>query len=219
MSNGTGTSYKAGSMGSIKDLLMQAKNSGNGLMPLRIGGNDTKPETDIADQTVDSYLDDSDCFSFVSVETEKDAADKEKVNETQTTQTQAPAAPSPSLNQETQKNENKKTQPKQEPKQESKQEAKTKRNKSDKSDKPAVRQYRKGNFKEIGDRIDNFDPKAEDSKRHWVYIPAKVAAILYFAYGERKLSAVLSTLAKDHINTFKGEIKEIIDERSDLLSE
>lgn len=215
MSNGTGTSYKAGSMGSIKDLLMQAKNSGNGLMPLRIGDDDTKLETEIPDQTVDASLDDSDCFSFVSVETEKDAAGKEKVNETQTTQTRTPAAPSPSLSQETQKNENNKTQPKQEPKQE----AKTKRNKSDKSDKPSARQYRKGSFKEIGDRIDNFDPKAEDSKRHWVYIPAKVAAILYFAYGERKLSAVLSTLAKDHINTFKGEIKEIIDERSDLLSE
>lgn len=211
MSNGTGTSYKAGSMGSIKDLLMQAKNSGNGLMPLRIGDNDTKPETDIADQTVDSSLDDSDCFSFVSVETEKDAAGKEKVSETLTTQTQTPAAPSPSLEQENEKTTEKAK--------EDKKEAPRKKEQTKKDSKPSVRQYRKGSFKEIGDRIDNFDPKAEDSKRHWVYIPAKVAAILYFAYGERKLSAVLSTLAKDHINTFRGEIKEIIDERSDLLSE
>lgn len=211
MSNGTGTSYKAGSMGSIKDLLMQAKNSGNGLMPLRMGDNDTKPETDIADQTVDSSLDDSDCFSFVSVETEKDAAGKEKVNETQTTQTQAPAAPSPSLEQENEKTTDKAKEDKKDPPR--------KKEQKKKDSKPAARQYRIGSFKEIGDRIDNFDPKAEDSKRHWVYIPAKVAAILYFAYGERKLSAVLSTLAKDHINRFKGEIKEIIDERSDLLSE
>lgn len=210
MSNGTGT-YKAGSMGSIKDLLMQAKNSGNGLMPLRTGENDTKPETDLTEHTVDVSLDDSDCFSIVSVETEKDAADKEKVDETKTTQTQTSAAPSPSLNQggknttEKKKDEN----------------TESYRNKEQtrKDAKHAARQYRKGSFKEIGSRIDNFDPKAEDSKRHWVYIPAKVAAILYFAYGERKLSAVLSTLAKDHIENFKDDIRQIIVERSDLLSE
>lgn len=210
MSNGTGT-YKAGSMGSIKDLLMQAKNSGNGLMPLRTGENDTKPETDLTEHTVDVSLDDSDCFSIVSVETEKDAADKEKVDETKTTQTQTSAAPSPSLNQKTDNGEDKKTEQAREPK--------VKKESSDKKSKQSVRQYRKGSFKEIGSRIDNFDAKAEDSKRHWVYIPAKVAAILYFAYGERKLSAVLSTLAKDHIDNFKDDIRQIIVERSDLLSE
>lgn len=213
MSNGTGT-YKAGSMGSIKDLLMQAKNSGNGLMSLRTGENDTKPETDLTEHTVDVSLDDSDCFSIVSVETEKDAADKEKVDETKTTQTQTSAAPSPSLNQKTDNEEDKKTQQRQDSNVK-----KDKKESSDKKGKQSVRQYRKGSFKEIGSRIDNFDAKAEDSKRHWVYIPAKVAAILYFAYGERKLSAVLSTLAKDHIEDFKDDIRQIIVERSDLLSE
>lgn len=198
MNKDTATSYKVGSMGNIKDLLMQTKNSDSEPMAWRRSGNDSKE-------------DDNQGKFFVfhkgeNEEDEKETATKEKeISEPQ------PAVPS-SPNSEPDKKAQVKKQ-----KTETKPSSKPIQEKSQRSQ--PVRQHRKGSFKEIEENIKSFSLKEENCQRHMIFLPTELSSILYYAYGERRLSAVISVIVREHIDNFKNDIRQKIAEKSNLLME
>ncbi len=219
MSNGNGTSYKPGSMGNIKDLLRQANSSRRETMPWNAGTNDGKfadsqPEKDISK------------FAIVQGEEGKDAAKEEKtIGETQTQQA-APSTPNPEKETSSGMNEIpetvKPTEKESQPVQPVKPPAKDSPPKERKPPKATVRNerpHKKGSYKDIESRIDSFNSREENCKRHWIFLPADVSATLYYAYGERRLSAVLTTLARDHIDDFREEIRRSIADKSNVFNE
>lgn len=199
MNKDTATSYKVGSMGSIKDLLMQTKNSESEPMSWRRSGNDNKEDDNKTD--IDSLNNGKD------KEAEKETAAKEdKKSELR------PAVPSPP-NSETAKDTSNMVQEK--PKA-TKPQTKSNQGDSPKEVEPA-RQHKKGSYNDIESQIINFDIKKENCRRHWIQLPKDVAALLYLAHGEKRLSATLSVIAREHIKNFKNDIRQKLEERSNLL--
>lgn len=199
MNKDTATSYKVGSMGSIKDLLMQTKNSESEPMSWRRSGNDNKEDDNKTD--IDSLNNGKD------KEAEKETAAKEdKKSEPR------PAVPSPP-NSETAKDTSNMVQEK--PKA-TKPQTKSNQGDSPKEVEPA-RQHKKGSYNDIESQIINFDIKKENCRRHWIQLPKDVAALLYLAHGEKRLSATLSVIAREHIKNFKNDIRQKLEERSNLL--
>lgn len=198
MNKDTATSYKVGSMGNIKDLLMQTKNSDSEPMAWRRSGNDSKEDDNQGNFFV--------FHKGENEEDEKETATKEKeISEPQ------PAVPS-SPNFET---DNKAQVKKQ--KTETKPSSKPIQEKSQRSQ--PVRQHRKGSFKDIESNIESFNLKEEKCQRHMIFLPTELSSILYYAYGERRLSAVISVIVREHIETFKNDIRQKIAEKSNLLME
>lgn len=199
MSNGTAPTYKIGSMGNIKDLLMQSQNSESEPMPWRRSGNDNK-EDDSRTERVSLHNDEN-------KESEKEtAANEDKKSEPQTA---VPSSPDSEANKEMGNvvQENPKT---------IKPQPKPDQRNSPKASQP-VRQYKNGSFKDIENLIINFDIKKENCRRHWIQLPKDVAALLYYAYGEKRLSATLSVIAREHIKNFKNDIRQKLAERNNLL--
>lgn len=198
MNKDTATSYKVGSMGNIKDLLMQTKNSDSEPMAWRRSGNDNKEDDS---QTERVFL-----HHGKNEEDDKETATKEKeISEPQ------PAVPS-SPNSEPDKKAQVKKQ-----KTETKPLSKPIQQKSQRSQ--PVRQHRKGSFKDIESNIESFNLKEEKCQRHMIFLPTELSSILYYAYGERRLSAVISVIVREHIETFKNDIRQKIAEKSNLLME
>lgn len=199
MNKDSAISYKVGSMGSIKDLLMQTKNSESEPMSWRRSSNDNKEDDNKTD--IDSLNNGKD------KEAKKETAAKEdKKSEPR------PAVPSPP-NSETAKDTSNMVQEK--PKA-TKPQTKSNQGDSPKEVEPA-RQHKKGSYNDIESQIINFDIKKENCRRHWIQLPKDVAALLYLAHGEKRLSATLSVIAREHIKNFKNDIRQKLEERSNLL--
>ena len=198
MNKDTATSYKVGSMGNIKDLLMQTKNSDSEPMAWRRSGNDSKEDDN---QTERVFL-----HHGKDEEGEKETAPKESErSEPQ------PAVPSPPNSETDNKAQVKKQ------KTETKPLTKPIQEKSQKQQ--PVRQHRKGRFKDIESNIESFNLKEEKCQRHMIFLPTELSSILYYAYGERRLSAVISVIVREHIDNFKNDIRQKIAEKSNLLME
>ena len=73
-----------------------------------------------------------------------------------------------------------------------------------------------GSFEE---RIEAFDQMKEKGWRHHIFIPNDVYNALQLAYGERRLSAFFTVLAREFIATHKEDMKQRIALRINLLSD
>lgn len=202
MNKDTATSYKVGSMGNIKDLLMQTKNSDSEPMAWRRSGNDSKE-------------DDNQGKFFVFHKGENEEDEKETAPNQEEKKEPQPAAPSPPHS-EPEKESGDNGQARKE-KTETQRQPKPKQEKSQKTQ--TVRQCRKGSFKDIESNIESFSQKEENCQRHMIFLPTELSSILYYAYGERRLSAVISVIVREHIETFKNDIRQKIAEKSNLLME
>lgn len=112
---------------------------------------------------------------------------------TKTTQTQTAAAPAPS-----------KSQP---------------REKSQKPVKERQTSRAKSGYKDFLQRVNGFDTRKVKGSRHWLYLSDEAFSILNLAYGEKKLSAVLNTLADNHIRECRENMKRNITGKNGLFSE
>lgn len=204
MSNGTETTFKPGSMGSIKDLLRKANERKNEPVSWqsgergRAGGESPSKEEKVHNVNV-------------TKDEKEDAAANKENEKAAATQTETAAPPST---------------PKTEP---ATQTAKPTQPKTDDDiqprQKPRIRTApttskppKKGNFKEIEDEIYNFDYQKEKGTRHWIFLPSDVTATLYYAYGDRRVSAVISTILRKYIKTYRDDLRQSIEERSNLFT-
>lgn len=209
MSNGTETTFKPGSMGSIKDLLRKANERKNGPVSWqsgecgRAGGESPPKEEKVHNVNV--------------TKDEKEDAAANKENE-KATATQSETAAPPSTpkaepaNPATKPTERQPTQPKTDDDRQPRQKPRIRT--APTTSKPP----RKGSFKEIEDEIYNFDYQKEKGTRHWIFLPADVSAALYYAYGDRRVSAVISTILRKYIRTYRDDLRQSIEERSNLFT-
>lgn len=68
-------------------------------------------------------------------------------------------------------------------------------------------------------QVASFDQSRQPGKRHMVFIPDDIFNALQLAYGDRNISAVYAVLARNHISKNKEEMRRIISDRSNLLTE
>lgn len=204
MSNGTETTFKPGSMGSIKDLLRKANERKNGPVSWqsgergRAGGESPPKEEKVLNVKV------------TKDENEDAAANKEngKATATQTETAAPPSTPKTEPATPTTKPTPPKTDDDRQPRQ------KPRIRTAPTTSKPS----RKGSFKEIEDEIYNFDYQNEKGTRHWIFLPADVSAALYYVYGDRRVSAVISTILRKYIRTYRDDLRQSIEERSNLFT-
>lgn len=200
MTGGTDTSFKPGSLGSIKDLLQKANEARKRpIQEARTGsgaaGVEKPPDKD------DKYEVDKE-----GKETEK-AADTEPqtAQPTQAHETMPSVSPPTAPPQKTAKT------PTAKPK------AATEHRHTFRT--PTATSDRHVRFKEIQGMIRSFNPNEETGTRHYVFLPADALATLGLAYGEKRLSAILSTLVREHLATYRDEIRRDLTERSSLFEE
>lgn len=77
----------------------------------------------------------------------------------------------------------------------------------------------KSGYKGFLQRVNDFDTRKVKGSRHWLYLSDEAFSILNLAYGEKKLSAVLNTLADDHIRDCREDMKRNVTGKSGLFSE
>lgn len=77
----------------------------------------------------------------------------------------------------------------------------------------------KSSYKGFLQRVNDFDTRKVKGSRHWLYLSDEAFSILNLAYGEKKLSAVLNTLAHDHIRDCREDMKRNVTGKSGLFSE
>lgn len=204
MSNGTETTFKPGSMGSIKDLLRKANERKNGSVSWqsgergRVGGESPPKEEKVHNVNV-------------TKDEKEDAAvnkENEKATATQTETAAPPSTPKTEPATPTTKPTPPKTDDDRQPRQ------KPRIRTASTTSKPP----RNGSFKEIEDEIYNFDYQKERGTRHWIFLPADVSAALYYAYGDRRVSAVISTILRRYIKAYRDDLRQSIEERSNLFT-
>jgi hypothetical protein len=62
-----------------------------------------------------------------------------------------------------------------------------------------------------------FEQNKAKGQRHQVYLPDKVVNNLKACYGDRSLSAVLSILAMNHVESYKEEMRQTFIHRTDIF--
>lgn len=191
---GTETEIKAGSFGNIKDLLRKANGtdtdsaaSWRNRLKGRVGG-DSPPTEQTTDQPITDEKPEK--------ENKEQAAQTEQ--STRPTQTQNAAASSPSKNQKSNEGNQGKAE-----------EAKRITGKtSNKS---------KNSYKDFEKQVDSFDKQEYAGKRHMVFIADAIYNTLQVIYGDKRISAVFNSLAQNHINAYKEEMRNSFKSRSVLF--
>lgn len=213
--NGTETTFKPGSMGSIKDLLRKANERKNEPVSWqsgergRVGGESPPKEVKVNNVNVTK---DGKEDAAVGKENEKATATR---NETaappSTTKTESTTEAEPTTP-TTKKVEEKPAPPKTDDERQPRQKPRIRT--SPTTSKPP----KEGSFREIEDEIYNFDYRKEKGTRHWIFLPSDVTATLYYAYGDRRVSAVISTILRKYIKTYRDDLRQSIEERSNLFT-
>lgn len=207
--NGTDTTFKPGSMGSIKDLLRKANERKNEPVSWqsgergRVGGESPPKEESVHIEKVNKD--------------EKEDAAVGKENEKATATRTETAAPPSTTKTETTTHTTRQVEEQPTP-------PKTNDDRQPRQ-KPRIRTApttskppKKGSFREIEDEIYNFDYRKEKGTRHWIFLPSDVTATLYYAYGDRRISAVISTILRRYIKEYRDDLRQSIEERSNLFT-
>lgn len=198
MTGSTDTSFKPGSLGSIKDLLQKANEARKRpIQEARTGsgaaGIGKPPEMD------DKYeIDKKDREAEKAADKEPQKAQMAQAQEAEPSVSTPPTPPQPSV---------KITRPK----------PRTAKERQEAFHTPKASTDRHVRFKEIKGMIESFNPNEETGTRHYVFLPADALATLGLAYGEKRLSAILSTLIREHVATYRDEIRRDLTERSSLF--
>lgn len=191
---GTETQIKAGSFGNIKDLLRKANGTDDSSswrrsVRGRVGG-ESSPAEKATDQTI------------TNEEPKKDATEQAAQAEQseQPTQTQTAAAPAPSKSQIGKERKSSKTSgPKKE------------------ASRTPVKA--KSSYSDFETQVDSFDKHEHEGKRHMVFIANAIYNTLQVIYGDKKISAVFNSLAQNHIDAYKDEMRNRFKSKSVLFTE
>lgn len=191
---GTETQIKAGSFGNIKDLLRKANGTDDSSswrrsVRGRAGGESPSMEK-ATDQTI------------TNEEPEKDATEQAAQAELSElpTQTQTAAAPASS---ESQTGKERKS------------------SKASESKKGANKTpiKAKSSYSDFETQVDSFDKHEYEGKRHMVFIANAIYNTLQVIYGDKKISAVFNSLAQNHIDAYKDEMRNRFKSKSVLFIE
>lgn len=209
MNGNTETTFKPGSMGSIKDLLRKANERKNEPVSWqsgergRVGGE--SPPKEVKVHNVNVTKDEKE-DAAVGKENEKATATR---NETATPPSTTETEPTTHT---TRQVEEQPTPPKTNDDRQPRQKPRIRT--APTTSKPP----KKGSFREIEDEIYNFDYRKEKGTRHWIFLPSDVTATLYYAYGDRRISAVISTILRRYIKEYRDDLRQSIEERSNLFT-
>lgn len=191
---GTETQIKAGSFGNIKDLLRKANGTDDSSswrrsVRGRVGG-ESPPTEKATEQPI------------TNEEPEKDATEQAAQAELSElpTQTQTAAAPAPSKSQTGKERKSSKAS---EPKKE--------------ASKTPVKA--KSCYSDFETQVDSFDKHEYEGKRHMVFIANAIYNTLQVIYGDKKISAVFNSLAQNHIDAYKDEMRNRFKSKSVLFTE